>query len=222
MDFIARASGVLERSQRLTGVLLIICVVEAVVLVTYFSGNRDLNELYRQLREESKVYVVPGASAGLYAPTRRDFLLQQASVFITQSFNTFTAEQLQGQYLEAKKFFSPNMIAASEKYFEDLINKTFQDRRSALFMPNMATYRVNEELTNTGKKVQKVVVFGTVQYIIDKRVLETEIMRIEMRMAKAPITQTNSFGYILESYKARPLSNEDLNKYRQGTLNELL
>ena len=221
MDFVARASNVLERSQRLTGVLLIICVIEAIMLLFYFSGNKDLNMVYRQLREESKVYVVPGSTMGLYAPTRRDFLLKEFSGFVAQSFNTFTFDKLQAQYREAKKFFSPNMAAASEGYFGDLINKALQDQRSALFIPTQGAYRVTDEKTQSGSTVRKVVMYGHVQYILRGRVLEQVPLRLEMKFSDASVTQTNAFGYVLESYKSRGLRGTEAGALQRGNLDAL-
>ena len=201
MDFVARAGHVVDRWQRVAGILLIIALVEAWMVLSYMSTNKQLLLDYKRIREEAKVYVVPGSAAGYYTPTKPEFLLEELAYLVVNSLNTYTYENLEVQYKEIRKFFNEDMLAASHAHFSKLINDIHNDERSALFIPYRNSYKVEQvrepDIRGT---VYDVIIDGSVQYIISDAVVEAIPIRFVMRFKRKFISPANPFGFELMTY----------------------
>ncbi|MDE0724451.1 MAG: hypothetical protein OSB62_07100, partial [Alphaproteobacteria bacterium] len=84
MDFLARAGSSLERAHRLAGILLGVILVLIAILFYFVKANSEIKVEYQRLRDELKVYVVPGSISGIYQPTQPDMLLREFSSFVVQ------------------------------------------------------------------------------------------------------------------------------------------
>lgn len=210
MDFIARAGGVLDKWQRVAGILFVVCLAELWLIFSYMNTTENLLLDYKRIREEAKVYVVPGSAAGFYTPPKPEFLLKELTYLILHSLNTYTYANLEEQYKEIRKFFDEKMLAASRTHFEKLINQAFDDERSALFIPRITSYKI-EQSNTVGEKTTyyDVTVDGVVRYIISDAVVEAAPIEFAMRFERMHISPVNPFGFKLISYKQRELEEKE-------------
>ena len=216
MDFVARAGSIVDRWQRVAGILLVICLVQAWIINSQMGTNAALQLEYQKIRDEAKVYVVPGSAAGFYTPPKPEFLLQEMSYLILHSLNTYTYANLEEQYKEIRRFFGESMLAQSEAHFSRLVNEAFDDERSALFIPITTSYSLEREETGVpGEEALYVVkVEGTVRYIISDAVVEAVPIEFTMKFKRRHITPTNPFGFILVNYRQNELTGTDILRNR--------
>lgn len=219
MDFIARAGSIVDKWQRIAGILLIVCLAEAWLIMSQMDTNEELLLDYKRIREEAKVYVVPGSAAGFYTPPKPEFLLKEMSYLILHSLNTYTYANLEEQYKEVRRFFGEAMLASSRDYFSKLVNEAFDDERSALFIPITTSYRVKREEAEPGEEPLYVAhIEGTVRYIISDAVVEAVPIEYTLKFKRRHISPNNPFGFILVGYKQRELSQQDTLKSRTARM----
>ncbi|HEX2859129.1 MAG TPA: TraE/TraK family type IV conjugative transfer system protein [Alphaproteobacteria bacterium] len=207
MDFVARAGAIVDRAHRMAGILLIALIVESIIIAALLMGNTSLSERIQRMVERREVYVVPGSTRGLYSPTEDDLLINAFVDTVTQSFNTFTYETLQKQYVEMRTFFSPEMLTFSQDYFDKLIRDSAADRRSQLFIPDHRSMKVDRG-TEGGIEVRNVTMRGSLQTILAGSVVESVPVEISLKLQKTMISRTNPFGFQLAAYAARKIANQ--------------
>ncbi|MFT7144302.1 MAG: hypothetical protein ACI9TY_000400 [Alphaproteobacteria bacterium] len=206
MDFIARAGGVIDKWQRVAGMLLILLILVILWSLNLSSQNTNLNAQYDKLRAQAQVYVVPGSVAGFYTPANSEIMLKELSYLIVNSLNTYTYENLEKQYREIERFFDDDMLALAQSHFKDLVQKAYQDERSALFVPDQTAFKIEGDTGPSGRgKVQTVTIEGTRQYIIAGTVVEAVPVRYTMEFRQRYISKSNPFGFELESYSAKEI-----------------
>ncbi|PIZ30674.1 MAG: hypothetical protein COY40_04155 [Alphaproteobacteria bacterium CG_4_10_14_0_8_um_filter_53_9] len=208
MDFIARAGAVVDRAHRTAGVLLILVVVLTAVVITQWLKNAELNKQITMFATRMPVYVVPGSTRGIYSPTEDDLLIRAFVDQITQSFNTFTYENLSGQYNEMRSFFTPEMLTFSQTYFEKLIKDSQADRRSSLFIPDHQTLKVEKTMEN-GREIRNVTLRGSLQTILAGSVVESVPVETNLKLGKVVISKANPFGFLLASYQAKRINGAE-------------
>lgn len=210
MDFIARAGSMFDKSTRLAGLFFILLLAESVVLFNAIQTNKQLNLQYEQLRNQLQVYVVPGSVAGVYSPKQDEMLTEAFVTLVTQNLNTFTYENLSNQYAEVKKFFSPDMLVFSDKYFGRKINTANIDERSSLFVVDRSSLKDSPEIDRTGQPTgnKTVTVQGQLHNIIAGTTVEAVPLKITLGMKETLVTKTNPFGFVLTSYKEEELQPE--------------
>jgi hypothetical protein len=203
MDFIARAGAMLDKSHRISGILFVLIILALVLILNLFATNNKQSREIAEMRATLPVYVVPGSLAGTYSPSQDDMLLDGFITLITQSLNTYTYENLPLQYQEVKQFFGPQLLTVVDKYFADKIKIANIDRRSALFVPERNTIKVEDIRDSRGQRTgdKRVVIDGLLNHILAGSTVEAIPLRITMRMNKVIVSRTNPFGYVLESYR---------------------
>lgn len=206
MDFIARAGSLLNQAHRLAGFCLILFIIAAVALIMVVRENTTLAREIRIMKSTLPVYVVPGSQTGVYSPTQDDLLINAFTDLVTQSLNTYTYETLANQYEETRQFFSSEMLAFSKDYFEKLIRDSSQDRRSALFVPDRRSLRVERRVQN-GIDLRFVTIRGNLQQILAGSVVETIPLEINLTLRKTTVSKVNPFGFMLSKYVTRQLGN---------------
>jgi hypothetical protein len=207
MDGIARAGSVVDRWQRIAGVLLILLIVTFFWAYQIISENRELNRDYKKLLDQARVYVVPGSVAGFYTPANSSIMLEELSYLIVNSLNTYTYENLEKQYREIQGFFNDDMLAVAQSYFKDLVSKAYQDERSSLFVPDQTAYKIEGDTGPGGRgKVQTVTIEGTRQYIIAGTVVEAVPMRYTLEFKQRYISNANPFGFELTGYNEKEMA----------------
>ena len=216
MDFVARAGSVVDKWQRVAGILLILCLVEAWMILSQMETNEQLQLDYKVIREEAKVYVVPGSAAGFYTPPKPEFLLKEMTYLILHSLNTYTYSNLEEQYKEIEKFFDERMLTSAQGHFGKLINQAYDDERSALFIPITTSYKVKQEQDESGEEIYVVKAEGTVRYIISDAVVEAAPIEFTLRFKRRHISPTNPFGFVLVSYKQKELTSQEITENRQA------
>lgn len=219
MNFIARAGSVVDKWQRIAGILLVVCLVQSWMIMSQSETNEELLLDYKRIREEAKVYVVPGSAAGFYTPPKPEFLLKEMTYLILHSLNTYTYANLEEQYKEVRRFFAEDMLASSREYFMKLVNDAFDDERSALFIPLTTSYHVEREDAAPGEEPLYVVrVEGTIRYIISDAVVEAAPFEYTLKFKRRHISPTNPFGFILVSYNEKELSGQEVLQNRSARI----
>ncbi len=207
MDFIARAGSVVDKWQRIAGLLLVLLIITFFWTYQVISENRRLNAQYERLRAQAQVYVVPGSVAGFYTPANSDVMLKELSYLIVNSLNNYTYQNLENQYREIQGFFNDDMLAVAQSHFKELINVAYQDERSAKFIPDQTAFRIEGDTGPSGRgKKQTVTIEGTRQYIMAGTVVEAEPIRFTMEFKQRFISKANPFGFELLSYDEKVLS----------------
>ena len=207
MDFIARAGSVVDKWQRIAGLLLVLLIITFFWTYQVISENRRLNAQYERLRAQAQVYVVPGSVAGFYTPANSDVMLKELSYLIVNSLNNYTYQNLENQYREIQGFFNDDMLAVAQSHFKELINVAYQDERSAKFIPDQTAFRIEGDTGPSGRgKKQTVTIEGTRQYIMAGTVVEAEPIRFTMEFKQRFISKANPFGFELLSYDEKVLN----------------
>ena len=210
MDFIARAGSVLDKTSRLAGILLVLLIAETVLLFNYIGTNKELLLEYKQLRNQRDVYVVPGSTAGVYAPTQDEMLSRAFTSLIVQSLNTYTYENFELQYNEVKRFFDPKMLVYADKQYKRDIKMARLDARSTNFVPNRGTFKIVEAKDKYDKPTgdKEISVEGLLHQILGGNVVEAVPISITLSLKKVLITKTNPFGFILTQYRVTEIGKK--------------
>ncbi|MEC9291645.1 MAG: hypothetical protein VX730_04510 [Pseudomonadota bacterium] len=204
MDFLARAGSSLERAHRLAGVLLGVIFVLIAILFYFVKANSEIKVEYERLRNELKVYVVPGSISGIYQPTQPDMLLREFSSFVVQSLSTYTFANIESQYKEARSFFVKDLRKVTDQAFKSKILQVRNDEQSSIFIEDRDSFKVETlgDGRNLDETVYQVTMRGLSQYIIGGSVVEAVPVRIQMKLLPAFIGKDNPFGFVLKEYKA--------------------
>ncbi|MCP5405700.1 MAG: hypothetical protein H6922_05720 [Pseudomonadaceae bacterium] len=213
MDFVSRAGSFIDRAHRLAGVLLLVVIVQSLIIINMWMSNADMANQVRYMSARLPVYVVPGATRGIYSPTEDDLLIKAFVDQVTQSFKTFTYETLAAQYQEMKQFFTPQMLADADSYFAKMLRDSQADRRSSLFIPDQQSMQV-EKFTENGVDMRTVKIRGSLQTIIAGSVVESLPMEVTLKLQKTIISKANPFGFQLAQYNERALSSNPAQSVR--------
>lgn len=205
MDFVARAGAFIDRAHRVAGVLLLIVIIQSLIIINMWISNGQMADQLRYVAVRMPVYVVPGATRGIYSPTEDDLLIKAFVDQVTQSFKTFTYETLANQYQEMKQFFTPQMLVDADAYFTKQLRDAQADRRSSLFIPDQQSMRV-EKATENGVEMRTVTIKGSLQTVIAGSVVESLPIEITLKLQKAVISKSNPFGFQLAFYAERSLA----------------
>jgi hypothetical protein len=204
MDFIARAGSMLNRAHRIAGLLLIVCIVEALAILHFMNVNGELNDQFQNIREELKVYVVPGSKADIYSPTNMDILMETFVDHVTQSLKTFTYETFESQQEEINRFFVPELRNKWKKQVSRLISSVEADERSSLFVPRKETLTIKKssELVG-GRPAHDVSIEGDVSYFVGGSLIETVPIIINLVVQRRNLSKSNPFGFVLVKYNEK-------------------
>lgn len=214
MDFIARAGGLVQKSNRIAGLLLIVLIVQGFFTFNVIQENGRIKSEMLKMTRDQKVYVVPGSTAGIYAPRKLDVLLHAFVDHISQSMKTFTYASLEGQYLEIRKFFTSKMLEPADNYYRTVIDTARQDERSSLFIPQRNTLKV-EKVPHPQREgqfltgVHKITLVGLNQYSLGGSVIEAAPVRVIMEVEETNISANNPFGFKVRAYSEEELSIEE-------------
>lgn len=221
MDFVARAGAFVDRAHRVAGVLLLIVIVQSLIILFMARNNSEMSEQLRYIAVRMPVYVVPGATRGIYSPTEDDMLVKAFTDQVVQSFKTFTYETLANQYQEMKQFFTPQMLVSAETYFAKTLRDSQADRRSSLFIPDQQSMKVEKD-TENGIEVRLVTLNGSLQTIIAGSVVESLPLEIRLKLQKSIISKGNPFGFQLAAYSERSLATNPERPFipQPATLNQ--
>jgi 6,7-dimethyl-8-ribityllumazine synthase len=204
MDFIARAGSMLDRAHRIAGLLLVLCVIEGVAILHFMSVNGNLNRQFANIREELKVYVVPGSKADIYGPTNMTILMETFVDHITQSLKTFTYETFESQQAEISRFFVPKLRSKWKKQASSLISKIEADERSSLFVPYKDRMKISKLKDRIdGKVAYKVIVEGDVSHFIGGSLIETVPLVVNLVLQRRNLSKANPFGFVLVKYNEK-------------------
>lgn len=210
MEFIARAGTFIDRSHRVAGFFLLVSVVLLFALMTVASSNANLSEEIKRLSQTRQVYVVPGSQAGFYAPTKPEMLLQNFGQYIIQSLNTYTHNNLDEQFSEVQKFFTPTMLLDARPFYESRIRDAQQDEHSSLFIPNRNTLEIERVDPPKGADPNftyyRYSIEGRRQDIIGAQVVSARPIRINLIVRQVGISQSNPWGFMLARYREEQLS----------------
>ena len=209
MEFIARAGTFIDRSHRVAGFFLLVSVVLLFAVMALGSSNANLSEEIKRLSATRQVYVVPGSQAGFYAPTKPEMLLQNFGQYIIQSLNTYTHNNLEEQFREVQKFFTPTMLIDSRPFYQARIQDARQDEHSSLFIPNVNTMDIEQVDPPKGADPNftyyQYSVEGRRQDIIGAQVISARPIRINLTVRQVGISQTNPWGFMLARYREEQL-----------------
>lgn len=211
MDFLARAGSSLERAHRLSGVLLGVIAVLIAILFYFVQANSEIKKEYERLRDELKVYVVPGSISGIYQPTQPEMLLREFSSFVVQSMSTYTFANIETQYKEVRNFFVRDLRQITDESFKARILQVRNDEQSSIFIEDRDSFTVETigDGRNLDETIYKVSLRGLSQYIIGGTVVEAVPVRIEMKLLPAFIGRDNPFGFVLKEYKAMEIKKTE-------------
>lgn len=215
MDFIARAGGIVQRANVVAGILLLLLVIMSVFTLSVMGQNAKLKQVIVNYADNQRVYVVPGSTAGLYAPRQIDGLLYAFADHVTQSLLTFTYASLEKQYFEIRRFFTPSLLETANVKYAQTIAIAKQDERSSLFIPQRESLKVERVLNPKDKTryldgVRKVTMIGTKRYFLGGGLIEPLLVRVTMEVRETSISQANPFGFVLSNYKEEELSAAEL------------
>lgn len=209
MDFIARAGTFIDRSHRVAGFFLLVCVVLLFAVISLGNSNANLSEEIKRLSATRQVYVVPGSQAGFFAPTKPEILLENFGDYMIQSLNSYTHNNLKTQFAEVQKFFTPTMLLDARPFYEARIRDAQQDEHSSLFVGNRNTLRVERvdppKGANRNFTYYQYTVEGRRQDIIGAQVISARDIRIALIVRQAGISQTNPWGFMLARYREEQL-----------------
>ena len=203
MDFLARAGTSLERAHRLAGILLGVILVLIAILFYFVKANSEIKQEYERLRNELKVYVVPGSISGIYQPTQPDMLLREFSSFVVQSLSTYTFANIESQYKEVRGFFVRDLRKLTDQNFKSKILQVRNDEQSSVFIEDRDSFAVETigDGRNLDETVYQVTMRGLSQYIIGGTVVEAVPVQIQMKLLPSFIGRDNPFGFVLKEYK---------------------
>lgn len=204
MDFVARAGALMDKSHRITGILLVVIVVQLAVIFMVSNNNSHNQNEFRKLVRSLPVYVVPGSTADIYRPESSDTLVVAFTDFLTQSLNTYTFESYAGQYDEVKKFFTPEMLRFADPFFSKRIKTAQSLRASELFIPNRQTMKIVNQNEN-GENIRIATVRGSQQRIINGNVVQTQPVEFQLQFRPTNVTRANPFGLMVLSMRSREL-----------------
>ena len=211
MDFVARGASLIRYVHGLVFLALIVCGIQFFWIMSLQATNAELNAQIRRTVTNRDIYIVPGSSGGVYAPSKGSVLLEEFAKYVAQSLNTYTYESLANQYVEIKKFFTPNMLVSADAHYRKLISTASSDGRSSLFIPAV---RIPVRQFMNPKKRDDVLyeakVVGTVQYILGGSVVEAVPHKVVMTVRQKQITHENPFGFELVSYNEGKADEGDL------------
>ena len=209
MDFIARAGTFIDRAHRVAGFFLLVSVVLVVALLAVSSSNANLTEELKRLSQTRQVYVVPGSQAGFYAPTKPEMLLQNFGEYILQSLNTYTHNNLDDQFAEVQKFFTPTMLLDARPFYEARIRDAQQDEHSSLFIPKRNTLEVSKTDPPKGSdesfKYYKYAIEGRRQDIIGAQVVSAQPIKVVLIVRQVGVSKSNPWGFMLARYREEPI-----------------
>ncbi len=204
MDFIARAGRMLDKSHKMTGILLVVVVVQMVGLLWMFNSNSALSRQIVFMRETMPVYVVPGSTASIYRPEQGDTLAVAFTDFITQSLYTYTYQNYREQYQEVKKLFTPQMLRFADGFFGKKIENARNIKASEHFIPNRQSMSINK-IEENGEEFVSVNLQGSLQQIINGSVVQTKPIAFNLRLKETLITRANPFGLQVASLRTREI-----------------
>ena len=209
MEFIARAGTFIDRSHRVAGFFLLVSVVLLFAVMAVSRSNANLSEEIKRLSATRQVYVVPGSQAGFYAPTKPEMLLQNFGQYILQSLNTYTHNNLEEQFREVQKFFTPTMLIDSRPFYQSRIQDARQDEHSSLLVPNVNTMNIQQVSPPKGADPNftyyEYSIEGRRQDIIGAQVISARPIRITLVVRQVGISQTNPWGFMLARYREEQL-----------------
>ena len=209
MEFIARAGTFIDRSHRVAGFFLLVSVVLTFAVVAVSGSNADLTKEIERLSKTRQVYVVPGSQAGFYAPTKPEMLLQNFGEYIIQSLNTYTHNNLDDQFAEVQKFFTPTMLLDARPFYEARIRDAQQDEHSSLFIPKRNTLEISKTEPPKGADKNftyyKYVIEGRRQDIIGAQVVSAQPIKIVLIVRQAGVSKSNPWGFMLARYREEPI-----------------
>lgn len=204
MDFIARAGSMLDRAHRIAGLLLVICVIEGVAILHFMNVNGELNRQFQNIREELKVYVVPGSKADIYSPTNMNILMETFVDHVSQSLKTFTYETFESQQEEINRFFVPELRSKWKKQVSKLASSIEADERSSLFVPRKDTLKFKKANKRiSGKVVYDASIEGDVSYFVGGSLVETFPIIINLVLQRENLSKSNPFGFVLVKYNEK-------------------
>ena len=204
LDFVARAGALLDKSHRITGVLLTIVIFQLLVILWLVSSNGKMVAFVSNMRASLPVYVVPGSTAQIYRPESSDTLLVAFIDFITQSLYTFTYESYQGQYDEVKKFFTPEMLRFADDFFLKKIEDSKQIRASELFIPNRQSMQIERYIVG-GEQLTDVKIRGSIQQIVNANVIQTRPVEFTLTLTSVLNSRANPFGFMVRKLLLKEL-----------------
>lgn len=201
MDFVARAGAIIDRAHRIAGILLVCVVILGIVASCQALRNIDLNAQLNQRRITYPVIVVPDATTGVYSPTEEDRLISLFTDFVTQSFNSYTPENITRLYEGLKPFMGPALLTDSAPMFQRTIRDVTADRRSSFFVPDRtAPLKVVKR-----NDLRDVTITGTISSIVGGTVAESIPVDIAMTFRKVFSSPSNVYGFSLIAYHVNPL-----------------
>lgn len=204
MDFIARAGSMLDRAHRIAGLLLIVCLIEGVAIYHFMSVNSKLNRQFATIREELKVYVVPGSKADIYSPTNMNVLMKTFIDHVTQSLKTFTYETFASQQEEISRFFTRELKAKWKKQIDRKITSIEADGRSSLFVPRRETLKIKKSTSSKrSRPAYDVSIEGDVSYFVGGQIVETVPIVINLVIQRRNLSKANPFGFVLVKYNEK-------------------
>lgn len=212
MDFVSRAGAFIDRAHRITGILLLIVILQSLIIINQWIRNGEMADQMRYLSVRMPVYVVPGATRGIYSPTEDDLLINAFVDQVSQSFKTFTYETLANQYQEMKQFFTPQMLVDADAYFTKTLRDAQTDRRSSLFIPDRQSLKI-EKTKENGVEMRNITIRGSLQTVIAGSVVESLPIEIAMKLQKAIISKSNPFGFMLAYYTERALVDNNARNF---------
>lgn len=209
MNFIARAGTFIDRSHRVAGFFLLVSVVLVFAVMALGRSNANLSEEIKRLSATRQVYVIPGSQAGFYAPTKPEMLLENFGQYIVQSLNSYTHNNLDKQFTEVQKFFTPTMLLDARPFYEARIRDAKQDEHSALFIGNRNTLGIKETTTPRGENPNyayyEYTLEGRRQDIIGAQIVSAQEIRVKLIFRQTEISQTNPWGFMLARYREEQL-----------------
>jgi hypothetical protein len=209
MEFIARAGSFIDRSHRVAGFFLIISVVLGFTAMSLAKSNATLASEVERISRTSQVYVVPGSQAGFYAPTQPEMLLQNFGEYVIQSLNTYTYANLETQFQEVQKFFTPEMLLNAKPFYQARISDARQDEHSSLLVTERNTLNIKAIPTPDGGlrdlNYYEYSIEGRRQDIIGAQVIASRNIRIFLTVRQSSISKSNPWGFVLSKYREESL-----------------
>ncbi len=209
MEFIARAGSFIDRSHRVAGFFMVATVCLGFIAMSLSQSNASLSNEIERLSNTRQVYIVPGSQAGFYAPSQSEMLLQNFGEYILQSLNTYTYNNLEPQFAETQKFFTPSMLLDAKPFYAERIKDAKQDEHSSMLVVKRNTIKIKQTSAPSGGdrgfSYYEYSVEGKRQDIIGSQIVAARDIRIILTVRQSSISQTNPWGFVLAKYREESL-----------------
>lgn len=180
-------------------VLIISCIAGVIVLGVFANKNAVLNKEYQDAYSQFDIYTLPASDLRLDVLDNNDVRLKSFASNIVQKMLTFSPDNYSKQRKSIKRFLTPEMLVAYNKYNTSGKASSYQ----VFIQDGSPSVKVTGRKTVNGEPEYSVTINGKAK-IAKKakksRMTEKEY-QIDMVVEKTSISKTNPYGFLVSKYQ---------------------